>query len=121
MCALNSMEIHQFLKVRSGVKQGCVLALTLFAIYFAALLQRVVDRNEDGIYLRTRFNGSLFNLKRLKSKRLMTGVLIRELLFADDALITAHNEIELQRLADRLAGAEDLFGWTISANEVIGQ
>ena len=108
-------------KVRSGVKQGCVLAPTLFAFYFAALLQH--DRNEDGIYFRTRFDGYLFNLKRLKSKRLTTEVMIRELLFADDAAIATHSEIELQRLVDRLAEAYDVFGLTISVKktEVIGQ
>ena len=54
--------------VRSGVKQGFVLVPTLFAIYFVALLQHALNGYEDGIYLRTRFDGSLFNLKRLKSK-----------------------------------------------------
>ena len=101
MCAFKSMEIHQSLKVMSEVKQSCVLAPTLFAIYFAALLQHAFDRNEDGIYLRNRIDKSLFNLKRLKSKRLTTEVLIRELLFADDAPIVTNNEIKLQRLVDR--------------------
>ena len=55
------------------------------------------------MYLKTRFNGFLFHLKRLKSKRLMTEVLVREFLFADDAEIATHSEIELQRLVDRLA------------------
>ena len=52
-----------------------------------------------------------------------TEVLIRELLFADDAAIAAHSEIELQRLIDRLSEACDLFGLTISVKktEVIGQ
>ena len=60
--------ISKSFRVRSGVRQGCVLAPTLFAIYFAALLQQAYDGNEDGIYLRTRIDGSLFNLKRLKSE-----------------------------------------------------
>ena len=81
-----------------------------FAIYFAVLLQHAFDGNEDGIYHRTRIDGSLFNLKRLKSKRLTTEVLIRELLFADDAAIVTHSEIELQRLVHRLAEACDIFG-----------
>ena len=110
-------------KVRSGVKHGWVLAPTLFAIYFAALFQHAFDGKEDGLYRRTRFNGSLFNLKRLKSKRLTTEVLIRGLLFADDAAIATHSEIELQRLAGRLAEACDLFGLSISTKKtgVTGQ
>ena len=112
-------------KVRSGVKQGCVLAptCTLFAIYSAALLQHAFDGNENGIYLRTRFDRSLLNLKRLKSKQLTTEVLTRELLFTDDAAIAKHSEIELQRLVDHLAEARNLFRLTISVEktEVIGQ
>ena len=56
-------------KVRSGIKQGCILAPTLFAIYFAALLQHAFDGNEDGIYFKTRFDGSLFNPKKLTVER----------------------------------------------------
>ena len=40
--------------------------------------------------------------------------LIRELLFAADAATVMHVEIKLQRLADRLAEACNLFGLTIS-------
>ena len=105
------------------LKQGCVLAPTLFAIYFAALLQHAFDGNKDGIYLRTRSDGCLFNLKRLKSKRLTIEVFIRELHFTDDAAIATHSEIELQRQIDCLTEACDLFGLTISRKktEVIGQ
>ena len=50
-------------------------------------------------------------------------MLIRELLFADDAAIATLIEIELQRLVDHLAQACDLFGLTVSIRktEVIGQ
>ena len=123
MLAFNSIEIHQSFKVRSGVKQGCVLALTLFAIYFAVLLQHAFDGKENGIYIRNRSDGSLSNLKILKSKRLATEVLIRELLLADNAAITTHSKIELWRLADRLAEACHLCGLTIYVRktQVIGQ
>ena len=66
MCIEFDGNTSESFKARSGVKQGCVLAPTLFAINFAALLQHAFDGNEDEIYLRTRFDGSLFNLKRLK-------------------------------------------------------
>ena len=50
-------------------------------------------------------------------------MLIRELVFADDATIATHSERELQRLIDRLAAVCDLFGLTISVKktEVTGQ
>ena len=50
-------------------------------------------------------------------------MLIRELLFVDDAAIATHSEIELQRLVDRQAEACDLSELTISVkkSEVIGQ
>ena len=81
-----------------------------------------LDGNEDGICLRTRFDRSLSNLKRLKPKRQTIEVLIRELIFADDASKATHSDIELQRLVDRLEEACDLFGLTISVKktEVIG-
>ena len=110
-------------KARNRVKHGCVLAPTLFAIYFAALLQHAFVVNEDVISLRTRFDRSLFNLKRLKSKRLTSEVLFRELLFPDDAAIVTHSEIELHRPVESLVEACDLFWLAISVKktEVIEQ
>nr|KAG5692478.1 hypothetical protein BaRGS_005024 [Batillaria attramentaria] len=67
--------------VSSGVKQGCVLAPTLFGIFFFMLLQEV---------------------------------LIREMLFADDAALTSHTEAGLQELVSRLSNACKEFGLTIS-------
>nr|KAG5709927.1 hypothetical protein BaRGS_029969 [Batillaria attramentaria] len=67
--------------VSSGVKQGCVLAPTLFGIFFSMLLQEV---------------------------------LIREMLFADDAALTSHTEAGLQELVSRLSHACKEFGLTIS-------
>ena len=123
VCSQFDGNTSESFKVRCGVKQGCVLASTLFAIYSAALLQHAFDGKEDGIYLRTRFDWSLFNLKRLKLKWLLTEALIRELLFADGAAIATHGKIKLQRLISCLAEACDLCGLTISVKktEVIGQ
>ena len=53
----------------------------------------------------------------------MRRVLIRELLFADDAAFTAHTEEALQRLTDRFADACTKFGLIISLKktQVLGQ
>ena len=48
-------------------------------------------------------------LKRLKSKRSTSEVLIRELLFAGDVAIVVHSEFALQRLTDHLGEACDFF------------
>ena len=53
--------------IRSGVKQGCVLAPTLFGIFFAVLLKQAFGDATEGIYLRTRSDGKLFNLSRLRA------------------------------------------------------
>ena len=55
-------------KIKSGVEQGCVLAPTLFGIFFVVLLKHAFGSATEGIYLRTRSDGKLFNLSRLKAK-----------------------------------------------------
>ena len=51
--------------VSSVVKQGCVLAPTLFAKFFSVLLQYAFKDSNDGIWLHTRTDGGLFNIARL--------------------------------------------------------
>ena len=109
--------------IRSGVKQGCVLAPTLFGIFFSMLLNFAFGGSEEGIHLHTRSDGKLFNLSRLKAKTKVRKVLIREMLFADDAALTSHTEEGLQHLMDRFAHACKEFGLTISIKKtnVMGQ
>ena len=109
--------------VRVGVKQGCVLAPTLFGIYLAALLRVAFADTGEGVFIRTRSDGSLFNLARLKTKTLTTTVLLRELLFADDAALVSHSNEGLQEMVDDLSSACQIFGLQISAKktEVMGQ
>ena len=63
--------------IKSGVKQGCVLAPTLFGIFFALLLKHAFKSSREGIYLHTRSDGKLYNLSRLRSKSKIREVLIR--------------------------------------------
>ena len=116
-------SISEPFDIRSGVKQGCVLAPTLFGIFFALLLRNAFGTAQEGIYLRTRSDGRLFNLARLKARTKVREALIRDMLFADDAAVTTHTQQELQLLMDRFARACKDFGLTISLKKtnVLGQ
>ena len=84
--------------IKSGVKQGCVLALTLFGIFFSLLLPYLFHESEDGIFVHTRSNDNLFNLWHLRAKTKVHRVLTREMLFADDAALATYSQEALQRL-----------------------
>ena len=79
----------------SGVKLGCVLAPTLFGIFFATLLTHAFGKSTEGIYLRTRSDGNLFKLSRLRAKTRVHEKYVRDLLFADDVTITTHTREDL--------------------------
>ena len=109
--------------MHSGVKQGCVLAPTLFGVFFSLLLKFAFEQSMEGVHLHTRSDGKLFNLARLRAKTKVRTVLIREMLFADDAALSSHTEEDLQRLMDRFSHACREFGLTISIKKtnVMGQ
>ncbi|XP_029911832.1 uncharacterized protein LOC115362151 [Myripristis murdjan] len=55
-------ETSEAFLIRSSVKQGCVLAPTLFGIFFSVLLSAAFGSYPEGVYLHTRADGKLYNL-----------------------------------------------------------
>jgi hypothetical protein len=100
--------------IKSGVKQWCVLAPTLFSIFFSLLLRHAFSKSEKGIFLHTRSDGNLFYLARLRAKTKLHKVLMRDMLFADDEALAAHTETDFKGLITLFAEACTEFGLTIS-------
>ena len=103
--------------VTNGVKQGCVLAPTLFSMVFSAMLTDAFKHCNDGIHLKYRTDGGLFNLGRLQAVNKVTETVIRDLLFADDCALNAGTAEMMQHEVDCFSQACDNFGLTISTKK----
>ena len=64
----NDGEFSDPFPVTNGVKQGCVLAPTLFSMMFSAMLTTAFQDGENGIHIRYRFDGKLFQPKKVASQ-----------------------------------------------------
>ena len=107
-------EVSNQFAVTNGVKQGCVLAPTLFSLYLTAMLDVAFRNVKEGIYIQTRCGADLFNVSHFKSKTRTTKYLVREMLFADDSALVAHSASEMQLLVDRFARAAAQFSLKIN-------
>ncbi|GFR99266.1 hypothetical protein ElyMa_002789200 [Elysia marginata] len=109
-------DVSEPFPISNGVKQGCVLAPTLFSIFFSKMIEQATEdlAPEDGVYVRYGLDGSLFNLRRLQAHTKTQERLIRDLLFADDATLVAHTEQALQRITSCFAETSSLFGLEVS-------
>ena len=101
--------------VTNGVKQGCVLAPTLFSLLFAEMLPSALANTDVGIRIRYRTDGYFFDrLQRLKANTKVHEALIRNFIFADDCALAVHSESELQYLATCFSSAAKAFDLTVS-------
>ena len=78
------------------------------------MLREVKEDLPDGIYIRFRTDGSVFNLRRLLARTKTIEELITELLFADDCALLAHMEEALPNIVNRFSDAAKNFRLTIS-------
>ena len=78
------------------------------------MLREAKEDLPDGIYIRFRIDGSLFNLRRLLVRTKTIEELIDDLLFADDCALLAHTEEALQHNVNRFSDAAKNFDLTIS-------
>ena len=114
---LDNGDTSDSFPVINGVKQGCVLAPTICSMVFAAMLHDASQDNDDGIQLKYRTNGGVFNLRRLKAKTKVKVATLRELVFVDDCALNSSTDAEIQQCVNHFSRASDNFGFTISTKK----
>ena len=110
----NDGEFSDPFPMTKGVKQGYVLAHTLFSMMFSAMLTAAFQDGENGISIRYRFDGKLFNLRRLPAKSNVQTEVLDEFLFADDMVKGAPTEEKMQKDVHHVSNSCDSFDLTIS-------
>ncbi|XP_076054373.1 uncharacterized protein LOC143033060 [Oratosquilla oratoria] len=113
----NDGEYSQPFPVGSEVKQGCVLAPTLFSMIFTAMLTDAFRDGDIGVSFRYLTDGKLFNHQRLQAKTKVHEAIARDFLLADDCALNASTQADMQRSVDLFTRACDDFGLTISTNK----
>ena len=116
----NDGEFSDPFPVTNGVMQGCVLASTLFSMMFSAMLTDVFQDGDNGIPIRYRFDGKLFNLRRLQAKSKVQTEVLDEFFFADDMAKGAPTEEKMQKGVDQISDSCDSYGLTISIKKDCG-
>ena len=96
------------------MKQGCVLAPTLFSLYLAAMLEVTFKDTSEGVYIQTRKDVDLFNVAQFKTKSTTSIKVVREMLFANDIALVSHSAQYMQSLVEKFVRAASQFSLKIN-------
>ena len=101
--------------VQTGVKQGCVLAPNLFALFLAAMLTEMNHCVGDrGVSVPYRMDGKFYNIRRFMAKTKTSITKFRDLLYADDCALVAPSAEEMQHIVSCFNNAAVSFGLQIN-------
>ena len=81
------------------------------------MLEALGTNLSKGVYIRTRSDGKLFNLARLKSSTKTREICVRDLLYADDSALVSTDPEEIQEIVEHFAMASTMFGLTIKVSK----
>nr|VZI32488.1 unnamed protein product [Spirometra erinaceieuropaei] len=111
--------VSEAFAVTNGVKQGCVLAPTLFSLMFSAMLIDAYRDERPGIRIAYRTDGHLLNQRRMHFPSRVSTTAVHELLFADDCALNTTSEEEMQRSMNLFSAACENFGVVINTQKTV--
>ena len=114
---LDDRESSTLFPVTNGVKQGCVLAPTLFSMIFSAMFTDAFREANPGMNIRYRNDGKLLNLRRLQAKTKVHVDKLRDFLFADDCALNAGSAQDMLHSMDLFSNACSNFGLPTSTKK----
>nr|VZI51092.1 unnamed protein product [Spirometra erinaceieuropaei] len=92
--------VSEAFAVTNGVKQGGVLAPTLFSLMFSAMVMDHYRNERQGIRIVYRTGGHLLNQRRMHFHPLVYTAAVHEHLSADDCALNTTSEGDMQRSMD---------------------
>nr|VZH90251.1 unnamed protein product [Spirometra erinaceieuropaei] len=109
--------VSEAFAVTNGVKQGCVLAPTLFSLMFSAMLMDAYRDERPGIRIAYRTDGHLLNQRRMHFQSRVSKTTVHELLLTDDCALNTTSEEEMQRSMDLFSASCENFGLVINTQK----
>ena len=67
----NEGEVSDPFAITNGVRQGCVLAPTLFSIFLSAMLEEAFRDMGYGVYIHSRLNADRFTVDKRQTHKYM--------------------------------------------------
>ncbi|BHF58986.1 hypothetical protein SprV_0100194100 [Sparganum proliferum] len=111
--------VSEAFAVTNGVKQGCVLAPTLFSLMFSVMLMDAYRDDRPRIRIAYRTDGHLLNQRRMHFQSRVSTTTVHELLFADDCALNTTSEEEMQRSMDLFSATCENFSLVINTQKTV--
>nr|VZI26547.1 unnamed protein product [Spirometra erinaceieuropaei] len=111
--------VSEAFTVTKGVKQGCVLAPTLFSLMFSVMLMDVYRDERPLIPSAYRTDGYITDQRRMHFQSRVPTTHVHELLFAEDCALNTLSEEEMQRSMGLFSAACENFGLVINMQKTV--